>query len=92
LQSSLKDSSEEVICLRKGKDILESDTPIVDLFNTRAEALEIIIIGENGMCKIIASEYFEIYTYISDVFIHLLSLDDGSLHEEEGEESKNAWL
>ncbi len=49
LQSSLKDSSEEVICIRKGEDILKGYTPIVDLFNTEEEALEIIIIGVNGV-------------------------------------------
>ena len=55
------------------------------------EALEIIIIGGNGMCKMVAFKHFKIYTPISDVFIHLLLLD-GSLHKEEGKESKNAWL
>jgi hypothetical protein len=48
-QSFLKDSSEAVIRLLKGDDILESDTPIAKLFNTRAEALKITIIGEKGI-------------------------------------------
>ena len=68
MQSSLKDYSEEVIRLRKGEDFLESDTSIVDLFNTRAEALKIIIIGEKGigMYKMVTSEYSKIYIPISD--------------------------
>jgi len=68
LHTSLKDYSEEVIRLRKGEDFLESDTSIVDLFNTRAEALEIIIIGEKGigMYKMVASEYSKIFIPISD--------------------------
>ena len=57
LRSFLKDVSEEVISLHKGGNNLKSSTTIIDLFNTGNEALEIIIIGEKGMYKMVASEY-----------------------------------
>ena len=65
---SLKDFSEDLIRLRKGKDILKASTSIADLYNTEDEALAIIIIGGNGMCEMIASESFEIYMLISDIY------------------------
>ncbi|PKK58730.1 hypothetical protein RhiirC2_857644 [Rhizophagus irregularis] len=44
---SLKGFSEELIRLRKGEDVLRISTPIIDLFNTEDEALEIITIEGN---------------------------------------------
>ena len=61
LQSFLKDYSEMDIRLFKGNDILKSYTPIVDLFNTGEEALNITIVREKGMYKMVASEYFKVY-------------------------------
>jgi len=49
LKSSLGDVSEERITIYRGETILEEDTPISELYNTKDDALEIAVDGKHSI-------------------------------------------